>query len=176
MRLRAMSFLVLAALVVVAVFAAGNVTPGAVAQEATPVGMEIADGVSVVPLAYGEADVLPPVPATMTLLRLRFEPGATLDATAGPSAALVYIESGTVTYWATTPTQAMRGVLLTTPEANPFQAVPANIEITLSAGDSFFGPSGAGGGLRNDGLDVATVLFASIEPMGAMAAATPSAG
>jgi quercetin dioxygenase-like cupin family protein len=175
MRRRAASFLALAAMVVVAVLAAGTMPPVAIAQESTPVGIEIAPGVSVVPLAYGEAEELPSAPATMTLLRLKFEPGATLDAAEGPEAALVYIESGTVTYWATAPTQAMRGVLLATPEANPFQAVPANIEITLSAGDSFFGPSGAGGGLRNDGLDVATVLFATVEPAGPLSA-TPSAG
>src|SRR5262245_49162151 len=153
----------LALLVAVAVLGGGGFTPAVLAQETTPVPIEVAPGVTAVPLAYGQADVLPPAPATMTLLRLRFDPGATLEAEAGSGTALVYIESGTVTYWATAPTQAMRGVLLATPEANPFQAVPANIEITLSAGDSFFGPSGAGGGLRNDGLDVATVLFATVE-------------
>jgi hypothetical protein len=171
---RVTSVLVLLVLVAVAAFADSRLGPAAAAQEATPVPVEIADGVTVVPLAYGDAEVLPPAPATVSLLRLRFEPGATLDAAAGPEAALVYIESGTITYWATTPTQAMRGVLLATPEANPFQAVPANIEITLSAGDSFFGPSGAGGGLRNDGLDVAFVLFATIESTGSMATPTAS--
>lgn len=167
--------LILMLLVAVAGLGGGRLTPAVGAQESPPGSFEIAPGVTAVPLAYGQADVLPPTPATMTMLRLRFEPGATFEAAAGSGAALVYIESGTVTYWATKPTQAMRGVLLATPEANPFQAVPANIEITLSAGDSFFGPSGAGGGLRNDGLDDATVLFATVEATTATAA-TPTTG
>ena len=146
--------------------------PGVGAQEATPVTEAVFEGVTVEPLAGGSVPAYPPLPADFILVRARIAPGGRIAVPAGdPSLALNYVESGTLISLNTAPVVVVRGAAMATPGAQAQEQLPANTEVTLQAGDSFVGPPGVGGEVRNEGTEEATILVALVAP--AMAA-TPT--
>ncbi len=75
--------------------ASGGVS-SARAQEATPAGSALPEGVEFVPLAFGPGGGLPPAPALVALLRLTYEPGAGFAAPILPGPWLGLVETGTL--------------------------------------------------------------------------------
>jgi hypothetical protein len=158
-------------LVLAGLFGAGRIS-GAIAQEGTPPAGLGVEGAVFEPLAFGSVPVLPPAPASFQLVRVRMQPGGHISVPADdPGLVLIWVESGTLTTTNTTPVSVLRGALLATPEAQPFEDIPAGAEVTLGPGDSFIGPPHSGGESRNDGPDEVVFLIAGLSPE---AAATPT--
>jgi hypothetical protein len=91
---------------------------------------------------------------------------------------LLYVERGTLTVRNTVATQVTRGATLATPGAEAQEAIPAETEFTMSAGDSSLSPAGSGGELRNEGSEEVILLASLIVPIPAgtpVAAGTPAA-
>ena len=88
---------------------------------------------------------------------------------------LVYVERGTLTVTNTRAATVMRGAALATPGAQAQEAIAAETEFTLTAGDSFFSPAGSGGELRNEGSEEVILLAGLIVPL-PDGVATPGAG
>ena len=107
-----------------------------------------------------------PQPAALALQRVRIAPGGrTLTPAGDPRVVLVYVERGTLSVRNTVPTQLTRGAVMATPGAQAQEAIPAETEFTMSAGDSFFSPAGSGGELRNDGTEEVILLASIIVPI-----------
>jgi hypothetical protein len=88
---------------------------------------------------------------------------------------LIYVERGTLTVRHTVPTELTRGAALATPGTQAQEAIPAETEFTMSAGDANLSPAGSGGELRNDGSAEVIFLASLIVPI-PDGAATPGAG
>ena len=58
-----------------------------------------------------------------------------------------------------------RGAALATPGAQAQEAIPAETEFTMGAGDSSLSPAGTGGELRNDGTEEVRLLAGLIVPL-----------
>jgi hypothetical protein len=154
---------------VVSLVLAGGLGRGRVtrvsAQEATPEGGMTMEGVTLEPLAFGIAPVLPPAPALFQLARMRFAPGGRVTVPANdPGLVLILVEAGTMSGTATTPTRILRVAAVATPEADPFEEIAAGNEYTAGPGDSFIGEPSAGGDFRNDGPDELVLLIAGLQP------------
>jgi quercetin dioxygenase-like cupin family protein len=154
---------------------------GTAAQDATPAEPE---GVSFVPIAFGQAQDLMLPNADFVMFHLTIDPGATFtDPGNDPSTSLIYVETGTVTFQLAADVEVLRGqsmaAMMGTPVATPmaegaplFEQVPANTEFQLAAGDSvLIGPNVAGTA-RNDGDQPVSLLAASVGPP--EGAATPA--
>jgi hypothetical protein len=127
-------------------------------------------------LAVGLLPFSPPQPAALALQRVRIAPGGHVATPGGdPRVVLVYVESGTLTVTNTLAATVMRGAAPATPGADAQEAIPAETEFTLRAGDSFFSPAGSGGELRNDGMEE-VILLAGIIVAVPEGTATPGAG
>jgi hypothetical protein len=154
----------LVALVLGGRFGGGRINQ-ATAQEGTPEGGMTMEGVTLEPLAFGTAPVLPPAPALFQIARFRFAPGGHVSVPASdPGLVLIYVEAGTLTSTSNTPTRILRVTRLATPEAQPFEEVPAGTDFTAGPGDSFIGESTAGGEFRNDGTEETVLLIAGLQP------------
>ncbi len=161
----------LMALVLVGLFGSGRIS-GAIAQEGTPAAEMVVEGATFEPLAFGVAPALPPAPASFALVRVTIAPGGHISVPADdPELVLIYVESGTLTASATDPVRVLRGALLATPEAQPFEGVAAGTEYTMGPGDSSIGGPNSGGESRNEGTDEVVLLIAGLQPEGA---ATPA--
>ena len=75
----------------------------------------------------------------------------------------------------TVPAVVTRGAALATPGALTQEAIPAETEFTMSAGDSTLSPAGSGGELRNEGSEEVILLASLIAPV-PESAATPGVG
>src|SRR4051794_5675927 len=64
-----------------------------------------------------------------------------------PKVVLFYVESGTLTVRSTVPAVVTRGADLATPGAQAQEAIPAETEFTMRAGDATLSPAGSGGEL-----------------------------
>jgi quercetin dioxygenase-like cupin family protein len=107
-----------------------------------------------------------PQPAALALQRVHIAPGGrTLTPAGDPRVVLVYVERGTLTATNTLTATVTRGAVLATPGAQTQEAIPAETEFTMSAGDSFFSPAGSGGELRNDGTEEVILLASIIVPI-----------
>ena len=127
-------------------------------------------------LAAGLLPSAPPQPAALALQRVHIAPGGrTVTPSGDPRVVLVYVESGTLTVRNTVPATVTRGAALATPGAQTQDAIAAETEFTMSAGDSFLSPAGSGGELRNDGSEEVVLLAGLILPV-PDGAATPGAG
>ena len=115
-----------------------------------------------------------PQSAALAMQRVRIAPGGRI-VTPGddPRVVLLYVESGSLTVRNTVATTVTRGVALATPGAQ--EAIPAETEFTMTAGDSSLSPAGSGGELRNDGTEEVILLATLLIPIPADAA-TPGAG
>lgn len=161
----------LVALILAGRFGGGRL-PKTAAQAGTPEGGMTMEGVTLEPLAFGTAPVLPPAPALFQIARMRIAPGGHVSVPAeDPGLVLIYVEAGTLGGTATTSTRILRAARLATPEAEPFEEVAAGTEYTVGPGESFIGEPAAGGEFRNDGSDEVVLLIAGLQPE---AAATPT--
>jgi quercetin dioxygenase-like cupin family protein len=135
-------------------------TAGVSAQEVTPApGAQAGppEGVTTRMVASGSLEVLAPGTAFLNFGRFTLAPGAVLLLNPmDPSAALVYPTSGELTFRVEAPmTIARRGALGTPVPPEP-EAVDANTEFTLRAGDSALFPPLIAGEVRNDGSEPAS--------------------
>ena len=149
-------------------------TPGFVlAQEASPVAEDRPEGVSLVTLAEGVIDQLPPGPAEIGFARLTFAPGTSIDLDPEPGAAFIAVESGTFTFTMTTVVQVAGVVVAGTPVAT--RLTTAGVAFTVGPGESVVFPAFAEGVVRNDGPEPVVALAVFMGPP-ADAMATPAAG
>ncbi|MDQ3695490.1 MAG: hypothetical protein M3464_17990 [Chloroflexota bacterium] len=125
-------------------------------------------------LAAGPLPSAPPRPAALALQRVTIAPGGHIVTPADdPRVVLLYVERGTLTVRYTVATEVTRGAALATPVAQGREAIPAETEFTMRAGDSSLSPAGTGGELRNDGSEDVVLLVGLIVPV---PAGTPVAG
>ena len=126
------------------------------------------------------ADLLPEAPASLTLFRVEFAPGAgvtVFPGDPGPEAHL--IESGILTLRNfTEDISVTRAVSRATPDAVAPEILPAGAETQLGPGDGFLLISEAGGEFRNDGTEPVVMSIVGIYPQSAVSpdgagAATP---
>ncbi len=128
----------------------------ALAQEGTPspAGFEIAPGVTAEALAFEPGQEAP------ALYRLTFTPGVVYRVEPAPEISLVYQEAGELTAALDAPVTITRSGATDAPG----EAVTAETEFTLAAGDYAVFPPLVGGEVRNDGQEAASVVVASIIP------------
>ena len=147
----------------------------AAAQDATPAAEQAAgtpDAATFRALAAGSIEVLAPSTANLVLGRISLAPGATLPFDpADPSAILIYMATGELTFRVDVPMTVARGTASATP--TPPEAVAADTEFTLRDGDSALFPGAMGGEVRNDDTDEATAWVVDIVHL-TEAAATPT--
>ena len=114
-------------------------------------------------LAAGSIEVLAPSTANVVLGRIVLAPGALVPFDpADPSALLVYVTSGEMTFRVEVPISVARGGRAGTPVAAGPEAIEAGTEFTLRNGDSAIFPGAMTGEVRNDGSDEATALAVDI--------------
>ncbi len=111
-----------------------------------------------------DADILPAAPASLTLFRVEFAPGAgvtVFPGDPGPEAHL--IESGTLTLRNfTDDIFVTRAVSQATPDAVTPEVLPAGAETQVGSGDGFLVISAVGGEFRNDGTEPVLMSIAGI--------------
>ncbi len=168
---------IVAVLIVVAV-ATGlgrDLQPSAQAQDATPAAESQAgtpEAATFRALAAGSIEVLAPSTANLVLGRISLGPGASIPFDPmDPSAILVYIATGELTFRVDVPMTVARGGGIGTP--TPPEAVAADTEFTLLEGDSALFPGTMAGEVRNDGTDEATAWVIDIVHL-TEGAATPT--
>ena len=147
----------------------------AAAQEATPASEQAAgtpEPATFRALAAGFIEVLAPSTANVVLGRISLAPGASIPFDpADPSAILVYMASGELTFRVDVPMSVARAAGVGTP--TPPEAVEADTEFTLREGDSALFPGTMAGEVRNDGADQASAWVVDIVHL-IEAAATPT--
>lgn len=161
---RPIGLMSVAAVVLLGVATAGW-TSGASAQEASPPpgGFEIAPGVTAEALAFVPGQEAP------ALYRLTFAPGVTYTIMPAPDISLVYQETGGLVFTLDAPVTITRAGAAD----KPGEAIAADAEFALNAGDYTTFPALVGGEARNDGEEPASAVVASIVPPEGMA--TPAA-
>jgi hypothetical protein len=171
LRLPLRSFLLL----VVVLTLLGSLAPAA-AQDSTPLAEQAAgtpEPVTFRAVAAGLIEVLAPSTANVVLGRISLPPGASIpfDPT-DPSAILVYMATGELTFRVDVPMSVARGAGGGgTP--TPPEDVAADTEFTLREGDSALFPGTMAGEVRNAGADQAAAWVVDIVHLIA-AAATPT--
>src|SRR5687768_1241590 len=117
-------------------------------------------------LAGSVLPAAPPQPAALALQRLTIAPGGTAITPAGdPRIVLLYVERGTLTVRNSVDASVTRGAALATPGTEAQEAIPAETEFTMTAGDAFLSPAGTGGELRNDGSEEVVILASILVPL-----------
>jgi quercetin dioxygenase-like cupin family protein len=155
---------------------AGAGNPASARQDmAMPPG---SNGITPQPLGGGMPSIAPGY--AMGLIRLTFEPGATLNEHTHPGVSILFIESGTLTYTlvegTATVTRAATG--MATPGVAPVsEPVPAG-DIVLEVGDSLFEDADVIHTAQNNGAEPALVLIANLlaagEPVTTFIEGTPA--
>lgn len=169
-------FAVVAAVIVMlaGLVAIGRIGPVMAAQEGTPAADEggMPEGVTFEVLGTGRPAPLVSTRVEVSLVRVGLSPGATLEfpEDESQSTALLYVESGSLTFRFGTPVTVSRVA------TGDQEEVPADTEFTVEAGDFFIAPPIAAVMIRNDGQEPAAVLSADTSPLGpgADAEATPT--
>ena len=173
---------------IIVVLLALTAAPQVVAQDATPAVVEpIVTGDFTFPqfADFGvlDAATLPSAPATVTLFRLEFAPGASVAFPPGdPGLGLHLVESGTLTVGHfSADITITRAANPATPDAQgTSEILPAGEETQIGPGDGFLWPPYAGGENRNEGtepvvLSVVNVYPAVDQPASDTGVATPAA-
>ena len=154
-----------------------GMSPGTLAQDATPASEQqagVPEGVTFVNLASGTVDVLAPGTANLALGRIRLAPRATLPiAPTNPSVNLVFMGSGTLTFRVEAPMSVARTASAGTPVPTESEEIAAGTEFTLSEGDSALFPPNAAGEVRND-TDADAVAWVTSLTLFTTDAATPT--
>jgi hypothetical protein len=158
--------------------------PGAIAQEATPAGGDAVMGEEEIfaVLSYGVAEILPPAPAGVLLLRLNLEPGDSFELVPeDPATGVLYMETGTLTVNVPVPMTVLRAAGPGTPFPmvnEDTENVAASTDFMLSAGDFTIFPPRIEGEVHNDGSETASALVVNIgaimEGVNLNQAATPA--
>jgi hypothetical protein len=161
-------------LLVVVLMLLGSLGPAA-AQDATPASEQAAgtpEPAKFRAVAAGLIEVLAPSTANVVLGRFILEPGASIpfDPT-DPSAILVYMQAGELTFRVDVPMTVARESRGGTP--TPPEDVAADTEFTLHEGDSALFPGTIAGVVRNAGTDEASAWMVDIVHL-MEAAATPT--
>jgi hypothetical protein len=161
-------------LLVVVLMLLGSLGPAA-AQDATPASEQAAgtpEPAKFRAVAAGLIEVLAPSTANVVLGRFILEPGASIpfDPT-DPSAILVYMQAGELTFRVDVPMTVARESRGGTP--TPPEDVAADTEFTLHEGDSALFPGTIAGEVRNAGTDEASAWMVDIVHL-MEAAATPT--
>jgi hypothetical protein len=134
------------------------------AQDATPPSgeMEMPETFEIAPGVVVDNMVFAPGAMEPSSYRLNFEPGVAYQVEPGGALELVYIESGELV-------MTLDGVV-TVGELGDSRtvgdAIEANLEAVISAGQYFVLQPGVGGEIRNDGEEAAIVSVAGILPSG----------
>lgn len=133
-----------------------------VAQDATPPGAEATPtGATFRPLAAGSVEVLSPSIANLVLGRLSLDAGSSIPFDPeDPSAILVFVSSGEMTFQVNVPMTVARAGGAGTP--TPPEEVTADTEFTLREGDSAIFPGSMTGEVRNDGAEDASALVVDV--------------
>ena len=164
-------------MLVVAAGVGGTLYPSARAQEATPAAEQAAstpETGSFRALASGSMELLAPGTTNLGFGRITLDPGASVPFDPNdPSAVLVYIASGEVTFHVDAELTVARGATVGTPTPTGPEAVAANTEFTLREGDSALFPPANTGEARNDGTEQAVAWVVTITHL-TEAAATPT--
>ena len=114
-------------------------------------------------LAAGSIEVLAPSTANVVLGRIVLAPGSSVPFDpADPSALLVYVTSGEMTFRVEVPMSVARGTRAGTPVASGPEEIEAGTEFTLRNGDSAIFPGAMTGEVRNDGTEEASALAVDI--------------
>jgi hypothetical protein len=168
------SLVALLIMVAVATGLVRGLPPSAQAQDATPAAPQAGtpEAATFRAVAAGFIEVLAPSTANVVLGRISLAPGASIPFDpADPSAILVYISSGELTFRVDVPMSVARAAGVGTP--TPPEAVAADTEFTLGEGDSALFPGTMAGQVRNPGTDAATAWVVDIAHV-IEAAATPT--
>jgi quercetin dioxygenase-like cupin family protein len=164
-------------LLAVAAGVGGTLYPTARAQDATPASEQAADTPdtgTIRALASGSMELLAPGTANLGFGRITLAPGGSVPFDPNdPSAVLVYIAAGEVTFRVDTEMTVARGVAAGTPVPTEPEAVAANTDFTLLEGDSALFPPAIAGEARNDGTDEAVAWIVTLAHL-TEAAATPA--
>jgi quercetin dioxygenase-like cupin family protein len=167
-------FVWVATLVLATTLAGPLVSPGAIAQDASPASESgPPPGLVDETLAVGLTEALPEVPAIVLMQRVTIAPGADIPSSPDdPGFSFFRIESGTLTVQTDSPLSVVRAAALAEALATPgtmptMEDISADTKFTLAAGDSVTFPPGVGGGLRNDGSEPVVMLTTQIFPAGA---------
>jgi hypothetical protein len=150
-------------LLVVVLMLLGSLGPAA-AQDATPASEQAAgtpEPAKFRAVAAGLIEVLAPSTANVVLGRFILRPGASIpfDPT-DPSAILVYMQAGELTFRVDVPMTVARESRGSTP--TPPEDVAADTEFTLHEGDSALFPGTMAGEVRNAGADQAAAWMVDI--------------
>lgn len=160
---------------VLSIGAGASVGPrrGALAQDSTPAAEDAPpEGATFRPLAAGSVEVLSPSTASLVLGRLSLDAGSSIPFDPNdPSAILVFVSSGELTFHVNVPMTVARAGTEGTP--TPPEDVTADTEFTLREGDSAIFPGSMTGEVRNDGAENASALVVDIVHLVA-ADATPT--
>ena len=155
----------------------GAVNPSARAQDATPASEQATDtteGIQFRALAAGSMQLLTPGTANLGFGRITLAPGGSVPFDPNdPSAVLVYIASGAVTFQVDTEMTVARAADAGTPVPAEPEVVTANTEFTLLEGDSALFPPAISGDARNDGTEEAVAWIVTLAYL-TEAAATPT--
>ena len=157
--------------------------PGAIAQEATPAGVEIG-GVAFEPVALAMGIDFPS-PGDLVVVRAALDPGGVVPIEErDPALGILLVESGTLTVQLEGPMTVTRGAglgaAMATAEATGdisalMESVPTGQAVTLAAGDAAYIPANVAGEIRNEGQERAVRLAILVFPPQAMTgAATPA--
>jgi hypothetical protein len=161
-------------LLVVVLTLLGSLGPAA-AQDATPPAEQAAgtpEPARFRPAAAGSIEVLAPSTAHVVLGRLILQPGASIPFDpSDPSALLVYIQDGELTFRVAVPMTVAREARGGTP--TPPEDVAADTEFTLREGDSALFPGTMAGEVRNPGAEQAKASVVDIDHV-IESAATPT--
>ena len=157
--------------------------PVAIAQEATPAGVEIG-GVTFEPVTFATGiDV--PSPGDLFVARASLDPGAVVPIEeSDPALGILLVESGTLTVQVEGPMTVTRGAglgeAMATAEATGdfsalMESVTAGQAVTLEAGDAAYIPANVAGEIRNEGQERAVRLaFLVLPPEDMTGEATPA--
>lgn len=141
-------------------------THSATAQESYEKGESVFTDATAELLAVGTVPSFPSSPAALALQRVRIAPGGHIDTPGDDQrVTLIYVERGMLTVRNTVDTVVTRGAAMETPGAEAQEAIPAETEFTMTAGDATLSPTSAGGELRNDGTEEVVLLASLIVPI-----------
>ena len=157
--------------------------PDAIAQEATPAGVEVG-GVTFEPVAFATGIDFPS-PGDLLVARAALDPGGVVPIEEhDPALGILLVESGTLTLQLEGPMTVTRGAglgaAMATAEATGdvnalMETVAAGQAVTLAAGDAAYIPANVAGEIRNEGQERAVRLAILVLPPEAMSGeATPA--
>ncbi len=133
-----------------------RMTPGTIAQEATPA----AGGMTVELLGHGLPNAAPGF--DLSLYRATFAPGTGIPPHTHPGGSVVYVESGTMAFTSLEgEAYLIRAGTMATPQAEG-ELLPLDTEVTLTAGDALFWPDEHGDEAYNVGDEPLVLLLANL--------------